>query len=157
VSSHRIPFDDQSINPGVQIVAGATTAGFVDCDPYYVCPTDTLRLCDEPGVEPVPVRFTVANEEDAKRIVAVLGALGFKPEHVATMLVSFRVAAVADAHKLTPSETSVLARFVDGAPLGKIAAELGVSTHTVSLRMEYIHHKTGTSSEVELLRMVARS
>lgn len=116
------------------------------------------RLWVNEAADASPVRFTAANDEDAKRIAAVLGALGFKPQHVATMPVGFRISKLAEAYHLTTTEVIVLARFVDGVSLDKIAAAIDVlAVATVELHMRSIHHKTGTANEVELLRLVARS
>jgi DNA-binding CsgD family transcriptional regulator len=58
---------------------------------------------------------------------------------------------------LTPAEARVARALASGLPLDRVAAEFGVSVQTIRNQLAGVFHKTGTSRQVELLRLIAGS
>jgi DNA-binding CsgD family transcriptional regulator len=58
---------------------------------------------------------------------------------------------------LTPAEARVARALATGLPLDRVAAEFGVSVQTIRNQLAAVFHKTGTSRQVELLRLIAGS
>ncbi|MEO7221285.1 MAG: helix-turn-helix transcriptional regulator [Devosia sp.] len=58
---------------------------------------------------------------------------------------------------LTPAEARVARALASGLPLDRAAAEFGVSVQTIRNQLAAVFHKTGTSRQVELLRLLAGS
>ena len=58
---------------------------------------------------------------------------------------------------LTPAEARVTRALAAGMPLDRAAAEFGLSVQTVRNQLASVFHKTGTSRQVELLRLIAGS
>lgn len=56
---------------------------------------------------------------------------------------------------LTPAEARVARALASGLPLDRVAAEFGVSVQTVRNQLGAVFHKTGTSRQVELLRLIS--
>lgn len=56
---------------------------------------------------------------------------------------------------LTPAEARVARALATGLPLDRVAAEFGVSVQTIRNQLGSVFHKTGTSRQVELLRLIA--
>ena len=63
-------------------------------------------------------------------------------------------AALALLHDLTPAETRVLELIVEGKTPAEIAGQLGVSLSTTKSHLQRVFDKTGTSRQVELVRLV---
>lgn len=58
---------------------------------------------------------------------------------------------------LTPAEARVARALASGLPLDQVAAEFGLSVQTIRNQLAAVFHKTGTSRQVELLRLIAGS
>jgi DNA-binding CsgD family transcriptional regulator len=58
---------------------------------------------------------------------------------------------------LTPAEARVARALASGLPLDRVAAEFGLSVQTIRNQLAAVFHKTGTSRQVELLRLIAGS
>jgi DNA-binding CsgD family transcriptional regulator len=58
---------------------------------------------------------------------------------------------------LTPAEARVARALASGLALDRVAAEFGVSVQTIRNQLASVFHKTGTSRQVELLRLIAGS
>jgi DNA-binding CsgD family transcriptional regulator len=58
---------------------------------------------------------------------------------------------------LTPAEARVTRALAAGMPLDRVAAEFGLSVQTVRNQLASVFHKTGTTRQVELLRLIAGS
>ena len=58
---------------------------------------------------------------------------------------------------LTPAEARVARALASGLPLDRVAAEFGLSVQTIRNQLAAVFHKTGTSRQVELLRLLAGS
>lgn len=56
---------------------------------------------------------------------------------------------------LTPAEARVARALASGLPLDRVAAEFGVSVQTIRNQLGAVFHKTGTSRQVELLRLIS--
>ena len=56
---------------------------------------------------------------------------------------------------LTPAEARVARALATGLPLDRVAQEFGVSVQTIRNQLGSVFHKTGTSRQVELLRLMA--
>jgi DNA-binding CsgD family transcriptional regulator len=56
---------------------------------------------------------------------------------------------------LTPAEARVARALASGLPLDRVATEFGVSVQTVRNQLGAVFHKTGTSRQVELLRLIS--
>lgn len=56
---------------------------------------------------------------------------------------------------LTPAEARVARALASGMPLDRVATEFGVSVQTVRNQLGAVFHKTGTSRQVELLRLIS--
>ncbi len=58
---------------------------------------------------------------------------------------------------LTPAEARVARALATGLPLDRVAAEFGVSVQTIRNQLAAVFHKTGTTRQVVLLRLIAGS
>ena len=58
---------------------------------------------------------------------------------------------------LTPAEARVARALASGLSLDRVAAESGLSVQTIRNQLAAVFHKTGTSRQVELLRLIAGS
>jgi DNA-binding CsgD family transcriptional regulator len=58
---------------------------------------------------------------------------------------------------LTPAEARVARALASGLPLDQVAAEFGLAVQTIRNQLAAVFHKTGTSRQVELLRLIAGS
>ncbi len=58
---------------------------------------------------------------------------------------------------LTPAEARVARALASGLPLDRVAADFGLSVQTIRNQLAAVFHKTGTSRQVELLRLIAGS
>lgn len=58
---------------------------------------------------------------------------------------------------LTPAEARVARALASGLPLDQVAAQFGLSVQTIRNQLAAVFHKTGTSRQVELLRLIAGS
>lgn len=58
---------------------------------------------------------------------------------------------------LTPAEARVARALASGLALDRVAAEFGLSVQTIRNQLAAVFHKTGTSRQVELLRLIAGS
>jgi DNA-binding CsgD family transcriptional regulator len=58
---------------------------------------------------------------------------------------------------LTPAEARVARALASGLPLDRVASEFNVSVQTIRNQLAGVFHKTGTSRQVELLRLLAGS
>jgi DNA-binding CsgD family transcriptional regulator len=65
-----------------------------------------------------------------------------------------RAAFLRDAFGLTPAEAAVAAALCCGAPVSKIAAELGVGLSTVRTHLKSALLKTGTRRQAELVALL---
>jgi DNA-binding CsgD family transcriptional regulator len=65
-----------------------------------------------------------------------------------------RLSAIADCFDLTPAETRTLEQFVQGGSLTEVAAALRISENTVKTHLQNIFAKTGTSRQMQLVRLV---
>lgn len=63
------------------------------------------------------------------------------------------VASAARRYKLTPTETKVLRAVVDHGGVAPIAATLGLSEATVKTHLQRLFRKTGTSRQVDLVKL----
>lgn len=61
------------------------------------------------------------------------------------------IAAMADAHALTPREREALLLVCEGLKNDAIADRMGVTTDTVRLHLRNLHKKTSTADKVELV------
>jgi DNA-binding CsgD family transcriptional regulator len=104
------------------------------------------------------VVISTASDDDAKRIAAVLEALGYSVKRALTESVDpQRLNAAADRlvdrHKLTERERDILRLVLAGVTSKKIATSLDVSRHTVKWHMHNIFVKTNTPTREKLLRL----
>jgi DNA-binding CsgD family transcriptional regulator len=71
----------------------------------------------------------------------------------ATLDLAMPVESVARRYELTPTETKVLRAVVDHGGVTPIAATLGVSEATVKTHLQRLFRKTGTSRQVDLVKL----
>jgi DNA-binding CsgD family transcriptional regulator len=65
-----------------------------------------------------------------------------------------KLSAIADCFDLTPAETRMLEQFVQGKSVAEVASALGISENTVKTHLQNIFAKTGTSRQLQLMRLV---
>lgn len=62
--------------------------------------------------------------------------------------------AIVDLLRLTPAQARVVAALADGTPLAEVATRLGITINTVRTLLSRAMSKTGTNSQVALVRLV---
>jgi len=62
---------------------------------------------------------------------------------------------IAKTYKLTPTELRVLMAIVEIGGVPEVAAALGVAETTVKTHLRRLFEKTGTSRQVELVKLAA--
>jgi DNA-binding CsgD family transcriptional regulator len=63
--------------------------------------------------------------------------------------------AIAKAYKLTPMELRVLLAVVEVGGVPEVAEALGIAKTTVRTHLQQTYHKTGTSRQADLVKLVA--
>jgi len=61
---------------------------------------------------------------------------------------------IASLYRLTPAEIRIVTGLIDGANLGAIATRFGIAKDTARGYLKHILHKTGTSRQGELIRLL---
>jgi DNA-binding NarL/FixJ family response regulator len=90
---------------------------------------------------------------------AVSGGGPMSPEVAARVITLFREFRPPDkaTHNLTPHESRLLKRFVEGHNYKTAAAELGVSVHTISFHLRSIYEKLQVHSKSEAVAVAIRN
>ncbi len=120
-----------------------------------------MNATPEP-LEPTPVRVTVARDDDAARIVAVLEALGYSVtrelgEGDGPSRLTWAVQRLTSRHKLTVREQDILERVIAGRNNEQIGGDLEIGRATVKWHKHNIFCKTGTNNREDLLRLVMKA
>jgi DNA-binding CsgD family transcriptional regulator len=104
------------------------------------------------------VRFSVASDDDATRVAAILEALGFSTERVGEehgpRATAFRLDRLARSRKLSEREREVVESIVAGRTNVEIGLLLDVSRATVKWHLHNVFAKTDVESREELLRLL---
>jgi len=99
-------------------------------------------------VHVMPLRTTGrASAMPQRAVAAVFVATATSPPQMPA-------AALALLHDLTPAETRVLELIAQGKTPAEIASQLGISLSTTRTHLQRVFDKTGTSRQVELVRLV---
>lgn len=105
----------------------------------------------------IRVRFTVEDDEQANKIIALLEALGYEAireiEHgSAQTRLRWAVKRLTQRASLTEREREILQRVLRGRSNSQIGEELGIRKATVKWHMHNIFTKTGARTREALLR-----
>lgn len=112
----------------------------------------------ESPAKPSEVRIWVDQDDDAKRVSAVLEALGYTvlrelEEGDGPARLRWAVSRLTRRHKLTAREQDILERVLAGRNNQEIAADLEIRRATVKWHMHNIFAKTNTNHRESLLRL----
>ncbi len=104
------------------------------------------------------VRFSVAKDDDATRVAAVLEALGYTAERFGEehgpKATAYRLDRLARSRKLSEREREVLEFVVAGQTNEAIGKHLDVSPSTVKWHLHNLFVKTDTVNREGLLRLL---
>ena len=105
----------------------------------------------------IRVRFTVEDDEQANKIIALLEALGYEAireiEHgSAQTRLRWAVTRLSQRASLTERERDILQRVLQGHSNAQIGEELGIRKATVKWHMHNLFTKTGARTREALLR-----
>ncbi|WP_146658286.1 helix-turn-helix transcriptional regulator [Enhygromyxa salina] len=114
----------------------------------------------EAGAELERVDFRVASDESARRIEAVLGALGFEPVRDLAQIEGDLFEEIADVvarrYRLSSREHQALTLLLRGISREQIAVELRVSKPTLKWYLYNVYQKLDVHSSEEALRLALR-
>ena len=106
------------------------------------------------------VRFSIDDNDHARRIAAVLEALGYQTVRelelrttTSEQRMQWVTERLAHKYKLTEREREILTRVLAGKSSRKIAVELEIQAGTVKWYMHNIFAKTNTETREKLLRL----
>lgn len=106
--------------------------------------------------DPTQVSIRVDSDDDARRISAVLVALGYAVVREVDNVdngIAWIASELTRRHKLTSRESEILQLVLDGTPTRKIAETLDVSKATVKWHLHNVFAKTGVNAREELTHL----
>jgi len=124
---------------------------------------DHLRIDDWRGVQSIPVPATESCEALIVHLVPLRGAALdlFSGSQILVVVSTVDAPSGTDLtllralFDLTPAEAALIERLMQGATIGEIAAQKGLSVATLRTQLSSVFGKTGTSRQAELVRLVS--
>jgi len=140
-------------------------------DPYHIEP-EVLAQIDaaiaraksetSEHMSSLRVRVAAKSDEDARRISAVLVALGYEVERDMTLAssdsrVAWAALEIGAKFKLTERETHFVRQLLSGYSFDDLVPQFGISKATVKWHMHSVYTKTATNNLAELLLLGIRT
>jgi ATP/maltotriose-dependent transcriptional regulator MalT len=105
------------------------------------------------------VRFEIADDTEARRVAAILEALGYETERVTTgelpSPLTWQLDTFATRYRLTTRERDIVGLFVSGKSNVEIGVALEISSATVKWHMFNVLTKAGvTGGKLPLMRKI---